>query len=1248
MKKRNIMAIGLDFNENEFLKAIKDINLITLEFLKKGRLNKENIESNIKYIKESIDCILLCNRGMNNDLNLFFEIIRDEITEIPIIPIGNDILKSDYFNIDTQKAIKINEYYVNGGEKNLVGLMYYIAYNFLNFNGNDKIQLEENIIEPLSVPFNGIFHCNTEDVFDSFESYAKWYLKDEKADDYKWIGILIHRSNWINGNTQVEKELIKCFETLGLKVILVFAYSTTESNDTVKNFDSLVKDYFSMDEKIMIDGLVHLMMLQPVDNNRYSNVFEQAVDRFKDINIPIFKPLISYILDKDKWEKNKEGLSMQMSSAFTNPEMAGMIEPIILGCRDKSGQTEPIKDRIHKFTRRVNKWIDLRNTSNKDKKIAIIIHNAPCSGVEATIGMGAGLEVFESVVDILRDLKNQGYKIDEIPENGEKLHKLIMDKKAYSDFRWTSVEDIIESGGCIYQMSLDGEKGYLEFYNKLEKSVHEEMEGTWGTPPGEGMVYDNKLIITGINFGNVNIMVQPKRGCYGAKCTGEVCKILHDPNCPPPHQYIATYKYIEEIMKANAVVHVGTGGSLEFLPGKTNALSKNCYSDITLGFLPNIYIYNAGIGSEGIIPKRRTNAVIIGYLPSCMKIDIKYIDMVSLINEYIESKLTRSNQEDILRSELELKVKEIEGAQEIISKESSFDLGIEKLKDYMVQTINRSKSQKLHIFGKVPEHEEKISLIKEYLDNNSDNATCIKKTCVNEYDYNKIVLEIIDNIINFNYKLDYSNVQKKIYDNLKDEVLEIYQKLILVRMERENFLKALEGKFIEPGLSGMPSDNFRNVLPTGRNLYLMNCDKIPTKAAYEVGKILANKLIESYFKEEGKYPNKVAMNMISTDISGAKGEQLSQILYLMGVIPVWDKNGVVKGLELISLEELNRPRIDITIRISGVLRDSYPDMVNLIDNAVVLVASLDESIEDNFVRKNTLDIQNYFKNLDCSNDVERRSTIRVFGNRPGTYGAGVDLALKASAWKEEKDIAKVFVYFSSYAYGDGINGVMAKHEFVENINGSDVSYQKTHSNRYDMISSCFSSSVHGGMNIVKKVIGGKEMKQYHGSTVDKDKVEISTFKEEIKENLNDTLFNPLWKEDVKDKGYIGAAEFMKRIQNIFDWKCLTNNVDDKDIDNLVKIYVNDEDMFEWFKKQNKYAVEEISRRFLELYERKKWNPDKYVLDELRKNFVKIEGNMEELSENSIGEIQGGNIEVLNQEDIEIWKDKLKDIEDLFK
>ncbi|WP_291579994.1 cobaltochelatase subunit CobN [Clostridium sp. UBA6640] len=1247
MNEKVVIAIVLDLMKNQLIELSSTIEYLKIEFLDES-LIKEN-RNTIEFLKEKAIALIVGNKTMNSEVDALLKRIKEEIKEIPIIPIGGEVLQDNIYNIDKKKALLINSYFSYGGDGNIISALHYIAYNFLNLNEEDKNYCEKFIFQPKEMPFDGIFYKDGKKIFNSFKEYKNWYIGEKNVEEYKWVGLLIHRSSFINGNIEVEKILIAELEATGIKVIPVFSYASSEKDSNVKNFREIIKEYFSYEDKFIIDGFINLQMIAAVGNNNCNNIFEEAVEIFKEMNVPIFKPIISYYQDIDSWSENISGLSSEIPNSFTTPEMVGMIEPIIIGARNNKGESEPIRDRINRFAGRVFKWITLRNTSNKDKKLVFFIHNAPCSGVEATIGLGAGLEVFETVVEMLKKLKSEGYEVENIPQSGEELFQRIMSKKAYHDFRWTSIEDIIIAGGVLYKMPLNSDDGYMSFYNSLDIEVKDEIEKSWGSPPGESMVYDESIIITGLNFENVYVMVQPKRGCYGSKCTGEVCKILHDPKCPPPHNYIATYKYVENVINANAIVHVGTGGSLENLPGKTNGLSKKCYPDIVLGNTPNFYLYNASIGTEGIVTKRRSNAVILDYLPSAIDINIENSKIIILINDYIEAEDLNSNQKLLIRDKLEKSLKELDGAEEILSREETFIEGIKSLKNYLVQYINNSRVEKLHVFGENFQIEENISLIKEYIDNNSKSAKLIKKLYKDDYNYDLIILDLISKFINDDKKVEnqYENIEKEILKELRKDVLEIYGKLLLLDIEMKNLIRALEGKYIEPGMSGLPSENLKNIIPTGRNFYLMDCEKIPTKEAYKVGCNLAEELIEKYIREEGCFPEKVAMNMISTDISVTKGEQLSQILHLMGITPVWDNIGKVVDIDVIPLEKLQRPRIDVTIRISGILRDSFPEAIKLIDKAIILISSLDEPLSMNFVKKNTLNMEKYLLDIGQEKDIQRHATMRIFGDKPGAYGAGVDLALKASAWKDEEDIAKVFVHFSSYAYGENLNGDMAKYEFVKNIRDSQISYQTSSSKRYNMLSSSFSSSVQGGFGIVKKCFDGSDLKEYYGRNEGEGKVKISTTEDELKENMEDTLFNPLWKEGIKKKGYVGAAEFMNAIQNIFNWQCLSENISSKDIDKLVDIYINDKDMLQWFEKNNKFALEEISRRFLELHERGKWNGREEVLNSLKRNYINIEGDMEEMLENSTGEMQGGGIEVLNQNDIKAWKENLSEIEEVF-
>ncbi len=1282
--EKKIAALGLDFEQSEIAAALEGMTGIRVEFLSQADLkNSEKRLQMLEFIKNHAEAVMVKDISWAEELEELFLRLAGEAPSICVIPLGSEAIARGFGNIDAESVQRINRYFIFGGRQNVIHALCYIRDKYLGkTDGKD-------IPEPEAMPFDGIFHPAAPCVFYSLKDYLNWFAnyialkrgipgrcrlnpssgfeetvalkqgEDSCRDGgFSRIGLLVHRSSWITGNLAVENRLIGEFEKRNICVIPVFNYGSQEPELDTKDFDGIVRGYFSLEGEAAVDALVNLQIFALSKDAAAANLFEYTVEKLKSLNVPVFRPLISFTNSIEAWQEGMEGLVQEISWAFTVPEMEGMIEPLILGCRDKRGKSEPIPERIARFASRVEKWMKIRHKPNKEKKLAIFLHNAPCAGVEATIGAGVGLNTFSSVIRLLNRLEKEGWNIENIPASGKELHQLVMVKKAYSDFRWTSVEDIVDSGGCIYAMPLEGEGGYDGYYQRLERSCRDKMEETWGPPPGEGMVFENKLIVTGIGFGNAVVMVQPKRGCYGAKCTGEVCKILQDPLCPPPHQYFATYKYAEEVFKADAVLHVGTHGSLEFLPGKTNAMSGSCYPDAVLGSLPNLYIYNTGVGTEAILAKRRSHAVLLGHLPPVYSpVGTAAMQLAGLIGEYLEAVYIKSSQADELEKQVRQCMESVKGALEIVDKEASFYEGIVRLRSVLVQAIVKPLNEKLHEFGTSPEPGAAVWFIKEILLSEDEINARLRGAFEDETRFHSFMADFIRQAISGEEKGDRiarrlhafaaDEENSSLFESLAEDIREINSGLEKTGNELGNLVSALNGGYVPPGPAGMPDENGRKLLPSGRNLYLMEIDRIPTQAAYKVGSKAAEDLVAKYLEDEGRLPEKIAMNMISLDISRSKGEQLSQILHLMGITPLWDSKGRVCGLAAIPADTLGRPRIDVTVRISGVLRDCYPEAVEMIDEAVILAANLPEDGDINYVRKNTVRLAASLAEAGITDEIERRAAIRVFGDRPGTYGAGVDLALKASAWKDEADLARTFIYFSSFAYGKSLKGDAAVHEFVENVKDTDASYDTTNSRRYDILASNFGASVQGGFGLVRKVLRGKSMRQYHGSGDRPGQVRVQGVDEKLKETLEETLLNPLWRENVKEKGYEGGAMLMQRMQNTFEWQCLTGQLEDTMLDRVVSECVNDEGIQQWFKENNPYALEEAARRFLELHQRGKWKPSPEVLEKLRASYLKIEGDMEDGLGEVKGDIQAGSIEILSDSDVKEWKEKLKEVDKLF-
>ncbi len=1162
----------------------------------RSQIMNEIMENSEKYLT----VILFSNFGMNKTLENFYLALPKSAV---IIPIGSDAVLLNGATAKGEDIEKINRYTAFGGNENIKNALKYI----INQIGEDK---SVNYNEPVEIPFDGIYSFDNNEIYHDLETYFK-----QKGKNYPvYVGILSHRSAWIKQDLAAEKSISEKLNSMGIGTICVFSYGADNSINS-RGFKEIFSECFSLNGNLIIDVLVNFQLFL-LKAHKGEDIAKAGEREFSNLNIPIIHPLSHYFLTYKQWENSQNPLGEGTDTSINTAEMTGMIEPISVSVFE-NGKHIAIEDRINLLCRRIIRYLRLKNKNNSEKKIAIILHNSVCSGVEATIGKAFGLDSFQSVVDIMNNLLRHGYNVNDIPLTGEKLLETIQKHKAISDFRWTGINDIIESGGALYKMPL---KEYTKYYNQLPENSRKYMEKTWGAPPGEAMVSGDDIIITGLSFGNISVMVQPKRGCYGAKCTGEVCKILHDPFCPPTHQYLATYRYIENIFDADAVIHVGTEGSLEYLPGKTNCLSQNCWPDIVLGALINLYIYNAGVTGESMIAKRRGKAVLLSHLPLALGIDETSRKIVDKIDSYFYSKELSNNQTEIIKTEIMDLLKDFSQSFEKASE--NFEEFITELRDKIKSSTFAAPVTDKHIFGKIPDEEKKINFITEIIC--ADNQfSCLEN--MTDYDFNKFIKE--------NIKLALSSKCEN--SLLKADVESLYEKLNQTFNEMENLMSALEGGYIKASECGMPDENGRKIIPTGRNLYNVATGKIPTKLAYSRGKEMAEKLLDAYIKDEGKYPEKIAMNMISTDITRTQGEQLSQVLYLLGVKPVWDKQERVVSLAVIPLEDLNRPRIDITVRISGVMRDTWGFAVDMMDTAVMMVAALNEPEQDNFIKKNISE--------DLENTEDRSKTIRIFGDPPGTYGSGMDLALKASAWNNEKDLAKYFISYSAFAYGNKLNGKKSVKEFIENAKKVDLTCDTSSDKRTDVLACGFGMGIQGGYRMIAKSYGKKTPKQYQSTNIKGQEIKMSSLSEHISKNVDETLLNPLWLDKIMTDGYDGAAEIMHRIQNLFETQCTNECLSDKLIDNVVDTYINNYEVRQWFSENNPYALEETARRMLELYTRKKWIPNEETLENLQNNYLLIEGDMESnVSGND--DLQGGTIEIITDDSVNTWKENLDEIE----
>lgn len=480
------------------------------------------------------------------------------------------------------------------------------------------------------------------------------------------------------------------------------------------------------------------------------------------------------------------------------------------------------------------------------------------------------------------------------------------------------------------------------------------------------------------------------------------------------------------------------------------------------------------------------------------------------------------------------------------------------------------------------------------------------------------------------------------------KAFEVARKIISCEEEVPALLRSFTGSFVEPGASGAITRGKFEILPTGRNFYAVDPRALPTRAAWEVGAKTAEKMLNYYFEKHGRYPESMGQVLVSIDAYKADGEQLAQILYLLGVRPVWGEDGAVRGLEVIPLEELGRPRIDCVVHMSGIVRDTLPNYFYMIDESVEKVVVLDEPEEMNFVRKHYIE---YVKELlRFGRSVEEAKVVarhRVFCSPPGSYGTGVNFAVEASAWREDEDLAKTWVQWAGYAYSKSSYGAKAHDILVLALKDVDAVSRNHPSDEHDLLACCGYYARQGGFFNAAKVISGKDVDAIWVDTRDVSSLDVRDVKVEIERIVRAKLLNPTWVEEMKKHGYRGANEFSRKILHLYGWSATTKLVEQWVFDEITKTYVLDEEMRRWFEEHNLWALEEIARRLLEAAERGLWTPPEELLEKLKEAYAEVEGILEE---DIVGEgyRQGGTITVLTAEDVDHWKDAMSEVEAVWK
>lgn len=1135
------------------------------------------------------------------------------------------------------------QYWLGGSSQNLENFLLMLA---------DKYVLKGKTLEfkdPVVYPDMGIWHPLSTKMFEDVKEYFTWYNnRDDISEDLKdpfapCVGLVLQRTHLVTGDDAHYVAMVQELEAMGARVLPVFAGGL----DFSKPVDAFFYDTPTSKGQAnvtLVDAVVSLTGFALVGGPARQD-HPKAIDSLKRLNRPYMVALPLVFQTTEEWEGSDLGLHpIQVALQIAIPELDGAIEPIILSGRDgTTGKAIALQDRIEAVAKRALKWASLRRKPKLDKKVAITVFSFPPD--KGNVGTAAYLDVFGSIYKVMEALKHNGYDVEDLPESAEALmQQVIHDAQA----QYASPELNI-----AYRMSVMEYERFTPYSTRLEEN--------WGPPPGHLNSDGQNLLIYGKQFGNVFIGVQPTFGYEG-----DPMRLLFSRSASPHHGFAAYYTYLEHLWQADAVLHFGTHGSLEFMPGKQMGMSGDCYPDNLIGSIPNLYYYAANNPSEATIAKRRSYAETISYLTPPAENAGLYKGLKEL-NELIGSYQTLKDTGRgvpivntimdkcrLVNLDKDITLPE-KDASELTPEERDTLVGLVYKK--LMEIESRLLPCGLHVIGKPPTAEEAIATLVNIasLDRPEEEILSLPRIIANSI--NRDIDEIYQNNdrgvladvqllqditqatrasvaalvqaqtdaegrVSKVTSLNFFNMRKRTpwiealidagycqvdSDAIKPlfEYLEFCLQQIVADNELGAMLKALEGEYVLPGPGGDPIRN-PDVLPTGKNIHALDPQSIPTTAAVKSAKIVVDRLLARHRTENGGiWPETIACVLWGTDNIKTYGESLAQIMWMVGVKPVPDALGRVNKLELISLEELGRPRVDVVINCSGVFRDLFINQMNLLDQAVKMAAEADEPEEMNFVRKHAMQqAEDMGINL-------RQAATRVFSNASGSYASNVNLAVENSTWESESELQDMYLTRKSFAFSADNPGTMEQNRqiFESSLKTAEATFQNLDSSEISLtdVSHYFDSDPTKVVSTLRQ--DGKTPASYIADTTTAN-AQVRTLSETVRLDARTKLLNPKWYEGMLSHGYEGVRELSKRLVNTMGWSATAGAVDNWVYEEANETFIQDEAMRKRLMNLNPHSFRKVVSTLLEVNGRGYWETSESNLQMLRELYQEVEDRIE--------------------------------------
>ncbi|MBJ8345569.1 cobaltochelatase subunit CobN [Antrihabitans sp. YC2-6] len=1120
---------------------------------------------------------------------------------IPVVAVGGELAPdAELMECSTTPvgvAADAHNYLAAGGPANLAEL-----HNFLS----DTVLLTGHGFEPpVHTPSWGVLEREAADV------------------DGPTVAVLYYRAQHLAGNTAYIESLCTAIEAAGGRPLPIYCASLRTAEPEL--FTQLRA----------ADALVVTVLAaggtKPATASAGGDDEAWDIGELADLDVPILQGLC-LTSRRETWAANDDGLSpLDVATQVAVPEFDGRIITVPFSFKefDADGLSTyvPDEERAARVAGIAVRHAKLRHIPVADRRVALMFSAYPTK--HARIGNAVGLDTPASAIRLLQAMQTAGYDLGDEPipglaeGNGDTLvHALIA--AGGQDRDWLTAEQF--EGNPI---RISAGK-YRKWFGVLPDDLRDGVTEHWGAAPGDLFVdrsadADGEIVIAAMQFGNIVLMVQPPRG-FGENPVA----IYHDPDLPPSHHYLAAYRWVADEFGADAMVHIGKHGNLEWLPGKTMGMSASCGTDAALGDLPLIYPFLVNDPGEGTQAKRRAHATLVDHLIPPMARAESYGDIArleQLLDEHQNVSALDPAKLPAVRQQIWTLMRAAKMDHDLglaeRPDEDSFDDMLMHVDGWLCEIKDVQIRDGLHILGQAPAGEAEIDLVLAMLrarqlwggEQNvpglrealglSENGDEVRER-VDAVEEQARALVAAMHATGWNPDAATTLTDSEtVAQILHFAATEVVPRLRQTAGEIDRILHALNGGFIPAGPSGSPLRGLINVLPTGRNFYSVDPKAVPSRLAWETGQAMAESLVQRYLTDHGSYPTSVGLSVWGTSAMRTSGDDIAEVLALLGVRPVWDEaSRRVVSLETMSLTELGRPRIDVTVRISGFFRDAFPHVLALLDDAVQLVADLDEPADQNFVRAHTQE------SLADHGD-ERRATTRIFGSKPGTYGAGLLQLIDSKSWRTDADLAEVYTTWGGYAYGRGLDGAPAADDMRTAYRRIAVAAKNTDTREHDIADSDDYFQYHGGMVATVRALTGKDPEAYIGDSTRPDAVRTRTLHEETTRVFRARVVNPRWLDAMRRHGYKGAFEMAATVDYLFGYDATTNVVADWMYEKLAESYVFDEQNRKFMEQSNPWALHGIAERLLEAAERDMWeHPEQATLDGLRQVYLETEGELE--------------------------------------